>query len=264
MDLVESNIHFEELTSRHPWELSRLKVISSIVRKCYQDKKQDNLVVFDIGCGDTFIAENLSLQYPQITFYAIDTQFTDEQLAGYRKKYDRLGQKIHIYRTIEESSLNCPQEVSMVLLLDVVEHIENDEGFLRDLSEQQIVGKDTLLLLTVPAFQSLFCSHDVFLKHFRRYNLSRFSALLSRSGYCVETKGYFFSTLLVIRMLKVIKEKLFKPEASYGVGNWNGNKIIGKVIAEMLSIDYFLTSQLRKMRIYFPGLSIYSVCKKRV
>jgi hypothetical protein len=64
--------------------------------------------------------------------------------------------------------------------------------------------------------------------------------------------------------MQVIREKIFKPKLPQGIGNWKGSPMLGKLIYVSLVTDYFITSQLQKLRIRLPGLSIYTVCKKRV
>jgi len=54
-----------------------------------------------------------------------------------------------------------------VTLLDVLEHQEDDAGFIRDLVAKMEPG--SILLLTVPAMPSLWSQWDVALGHFRRY-----------------------------------------------------------------------------------------------
>lgn len=56
----------------------------------------------------------------------------------------------------------------MVLLLDVLEHVEDDKVFLSDLITSMKAGAS--LLLTVPAHMSLWTDHDVLSGHQRRYD----------------------------------------------------------------------------------------------
>ena len=55
-----------------------------------------------------------------------------------------------------------------VALLDVLEHQEDDKGFLRSLVDKMQPG--STLLLTVPALQGLWSQWDEALGHFRRYD----------------------------------------------------------------------------------------------
>ena len=87
------------------------------------------------------------------------------------------------------------------------------------------IDGNTRLLITVPAYQSLFSSHDSFLGHYRRYSNGSLRRLIERSGFKVLDIGYFFGSLLPVRILQVIKERLFglKPDQpTSGIVTWTG------------------------------------------
>ena len=56
-------------------------------------------------------------------------------------------------------------------MLDVLEHIENSKEFM--ISLNAILNNDGFIILGVPAYQSLWSTHDEKLLHFRRYNWSK-------------------------------------------------------------------------------------------
>ena len=60
MDLIENNTEVI-INNRHPWELARYKVIKeNIIKINRQIKKPTNIILVDIGCGDSFVIGNLS------------------------------------------------------------------------------------------------------------------------------------------------------------------------------------------------------------
>ena len=70
--------------SRHPWEQARLEFIH---KKVKIHLNHNNAPIFlDIGCGDTYVAEQLIERIPNATFYCIDNAFTEKQLIYYTKK----------------------------------------------------------------------------------------------------------------------------------------------------------------------------------
>ena len=61
--------------------------------------------------------------------------------------------------------------LEQAMLLDVLEHIENDKEFLILIKKKlKINGR---LLITVPAFEKLWSSEDDAAGHFRRYTIER-------------------------------------------------------------------------------------------
>lgn len=84
---------------------------------------------------------------------------------------------------------------NQVLLLDVLEHIENDEGFLSLLHRKMAWGG--ILLITVPAFQCLWSSEDDAAGHFRRYRKRKLMKLLMDNGFDILYCNYFMCFLFL-------------------------------------------------------------------
>jgi hypothetical protein len=115
----------------------------------------------------------------------------------------------------------------------------------------------------------LFCSHDNFLQHYRRYSNSQIVNLLKTTNYYIIANGYFFFILIFPRLVKIIKEKVFrfiKQNETTGTGltTWKGNKFVSSFIKNFLLFDYLITSSLLKIKIKVPGLSTFVICKKSV
>jgi 2-polyprenyl-3-methyl-5-hydroxy-6-metoxy-1,4-benzoquinol methylase len=89
----------------------------------------------------------------------------------------------------------------------VVEHIENDIGFLKHLWELLVPGG--MLYLTVPAYQFLWSQEDVEGGHFRRYTLSNIKKKMRHSGFDISYSTYIFSYLPIpIFLLRTLLNKL--------------------------------------------------------
>jgi SAM-dependent methyltransferase len=81
-----------------------------------------------------------------------------------------------------------PGSFDLVAALDVLEHIEEDEAALRALVEMARPGGR--IIVTVPAIQSLWGSHDRRLHHVRRYDRARLRRIARASGAEVEFETY--------------------------------------------------------------------------
>jgi SAM-dependent methyltransferase len=89
---------------------------------------------------------------------------------------------------------------------DVMEHIEDDQAFLENIN--RLLTHEGRIMLTVPAFQSLWSENDVQLGHFRRYTLGQLSTLLEKTGFRVTYATYFFSLVWAPMWLaRVLPEK---------------------------------------------------------
>lgn len=81
----------------------------------------------------------------------------------------------------------------LVLMMDVLEHVDDDVGLLRRYSENQKPGG--LVLITVPAFRFMWSGHDVFLEHRRRYTRRQIEHVVRDAGLEVVRSRYFFGLL---------------------------------------------------------------------
>jgi SAM-dependent methyltransferase len=91
-----------------------------------------------------------------------------------------------------------------VVLMNVLEHIEDDDGALRELSATLKPGGR--LVLWVPAFALLYSDFDRRIGHYRRYRMAGLKAQLSSAGYEVTDIRYVNSVgalawLVVARLL---------------------------------------------------------------
>jgi hypothetical protein len=261
MDLAEARAREYRTLVRHPWETARVDVVGRLIRR--HVRLDGDAIVMDIGCGDTFVVEQLAAVYSDAWFYAIDTAFTDELASYYRARLDNA-------RILPSPSLEALQPpprrpASLILLMDVIEHIDDDRAFLIDLGRRPFVDRETRFLVTVPAYQSLFSSHDAFLGHYRRYSNRTLRDRLEQSGLRILAMGYFFASLLPIRLLQVIKERLLglKPgRASTGLVTWRGSEASAAIMRNVLAMDARASMLLSAAGLTVPGLSNYAICVK--
>ena len=93
------------------------------------------------------------------------------------------------------------------MLLDVLEHIEDDEAFIRALFKE--MKPEGRLLITVPAMKVLWSSEDDEAGHFRRYDRRMLTNVLRKNGFKVIYCSYFYSWLMLpVFIVRVGMEKL--------------------------------------------------------
>jgi SAM-dependent methyltransferase len=83
----------------------------------------------------------------------------------------------------------------LILATDVIEHVDDDGTALREL--RRALAPNGTLLLTVPAFQSLWGLQDRVSMHKRRYRLRPLLDLLKRNGLAPR-RAYYFNYLLFV------------------------------------------------------------------
>ena len=92
-------------------------------------------------------------------------------------------------------------QVKVLLLLDVIEHIgENERGeFLQRLSRD--FPNSQYLLVTVPARREMWSNYDEYWRHYLRYNRPQLVAELNAGGFQAITTRYFFHWVYLAGML---------------------------------------------------------------
>lgn len=256
MDLLE--YRDSEDMERHPWETARFEVMLQLLSNTFNNK---SLSVADIGCGDTFVVNSLAERFPKFKYLAVDSAFTNADIDIFSKKFSE--KNIKLAKSVEAIN-TFTSKLDIVLLMDVIEHIENDVLFLQNIVKQDFIHEETLFFITVPAFQSLFTAHDKHLLHYRRYSRKALVETLRKSGLEIIDSGYFFTSLMKVRFLQKMLEKVFGEKEQKGLAEANFDKKKAKLIKSLLLLDFKITRFFHQYGIQIPGLSTYAICRKSI
>lgn len=143
--------------------------------------------ILDVGAGLGFFAGSLLESTNARSATCVDPGYPAD------RNDTRAGKPLLFRRSVERS------DADLVLLMDVIEHVEDDVGFVREYVDKVVPG--TRFIVTVPAFGWLWSSHDVFLGHFRRYTLTGIEHVIRTCGLTVEHGCYFYAFLLPLAVL---------------------------------------------------------------
>jgi hypothetical protein len=259
MDLRESGNTLVEIDRRHPWDLARIEVIKRVLRDCVELRAGDLIV--DVGCGDSFVAAQLAQSYPALTVHGIDTAFDDRLIDAFTRQLT--ARNVHLFRTLEEAASGVAhRKAAVILLLDVLEHVDDDVAFLKYVQASPLVDHRTRFVVSAPAFPFLFSMHDRLLGHYRRYSNTTLARQLRGSGLELDVIGYFFSSLLLPRLLQAVKEKIVGSEPRRTrVAAWEGPRFAQRLFARVLVLDFRASWTLRRWGVTLPGLSNLAVCR---
>lgn len=261
MDLIESGSNCVPVDHRHPWELARLEVIKRVLRERVELQAGD--LVLDVGCGDSFMAEQIALAYPAVTFCAIDTALDEQRLASFTGKLKVAN--LRLFRTLDEAEVEMRgREATLVLLLDVIEHVEDDVAFLKYLQASSLINPRAWYVVSVPAFAFLFSMHDAVLGHHRRYSTKTLQRHLTRAGLEPQLLCYFFSSLLLPRLTQVATERVLGKTSrrSTQVARWRGGKMLQSLMKMILVWDFSISWALYRRGVSLPGLSNLALCRR--
>jgi hypothetical protein len=260
MDLIEARRQGFLTLPRHPWERARLAVVTRLIAVHATIAPGD--IVIDVGCGDTFVVEALALRYPSAQFHAVDPAFTPELIDAFTGLI--AAPNLRLFASLDDVPAERP--ASLVLLMDVLEHVDDDIGLLQDLVSRRSFDRATRLVITVPSYPRLFCAHDRFLGHYRRYTDRRLLDLIHHVGFDAVTSGHVFTTLIPARMLQIVKERLIGTTAadSEGLANWRHGERLARLLGTVLEWDGRVGLTLNRLGLPLPGLSHFAICKRSV
>src|SRR5829696_9472271 len=94
----------------------------------------------------------------------------------------------------------------LITCLDVLEHIEDDRGALREL--RRVARPGAVLLVTVPAYPLLWSSHDELNRHCRRYTRPELLSRAREAGWRPLRTTHFNALLLPVAAVWRLGERL--------------------------------------------------------
>lgn len=104
----------------------------------------------------------------------------------------------------------------MILLMDVIEHLEDDLGFLQ--TSLQHLKPGGIVAINVPAHMALYSNYDKVAGHKRRYDSARISALFEKSNVTkLAIANWGFSLVPILAMRKLVL-RFTSEERTIGVG----------------------------------------------
>lgn len=155
-------------------------------------------VIFDIGGGNGFVSAGLQAD-------GWDSVVVEPGRRGALNARQR-GLKGIICSTLEDAEFR-DHSLPAIGVFDVIEHIQEERPFL--LTLRRLLMKDGRIYITVPAFNWLWSSDDVFAGHHRRYTLSSVRRALECAGLEVEFASYIFAFLpLPVFLVRSIPSRL--------------------------------------------------------
>lgn len=164
MQTAQFQLH-AEIEERHWWFLARRQIVRRLIGEVLPPSPQTTIV--DVGCGTGANIASLADAYRCV---GIDTSADAIRLARGRFPQVKFLQgfaPVDLGAEIDQARL--------VLMMDVLEHVDDDFALLGDMLSATQPG--TWFLLTVPADMSLWSQHDESFGHYRRYDLQRFRRL---------------------------------------------------------------------------------------
>ena len=134
--------------------------------------------ILEVGCGTGTFTRCFVRDADRILALDIDPRFVAEARAA-------LAHAPHVtVECADATATPLARDFDTVVLLDVLEHIADDVGFLRKLRETLRPGGR--IVIKVPAIPRLFCPMDAAIGHYRRYDRRTLARTLAEGGFALD------------------------------------------------------------------------------
>lgn len=172
------------------WFAHRNRVILDAIRRVVPPP----CLFLDIGGGNGFVTRAMvRAGYPSVMLEPSPAGAANARARGLT----------NVISAAFQPSLFKPGQVDIAGLFDVIEHVEDDVGFLRGVAT--ILRPGGVVAITVPAFQTLYSPDDAAAGHFRRHTRGTVTALLRAAGFQPLRTSYFMmATVLPVLLLRTI------------------------------------------------------------
>jgi SAM-dependent methyltransferase len=236
----QAYLDMADTESRHWWFLARREILSSLIDSL---NLPSDASILEIGCGT---GGNLEMLTEHGKLYAVEMDSTALNITA-----TKMTKKCDVRKGKFPDEIPFQQQFDLICMFDVLEHIDNDIDTL--LAAKNLLEKKGRIVLTVPAYQWLWSSHDEFLHHKRRYSATQLRDTAEQAGYKVIKLTYFNTFLFPLALTARLKDKLFRNTIA------SGTTIPTKSINNMLyNIFRAEKSLLNKLNMPF-GLSLLSI-----
>jgi SAM-dependent methyltransferase len=209
-----------EVEGTHWWFAGRRRIIAGFVEEICREIKDRRARILDVGCGTGANLELLD-QYGD----AEGVDISADALAFCRARgLDKVRLGAAEVLPYEEHSFD------LVTALDVVEHLDDDVGGLKEM--RRVLRPGGRALLFVPAFMFLWGVQDDVSHHRRRYTLKSLRRAVREAGFEVERATYanisFFAPILLGRAL--MRATGIRPASENNINVSALNGLLGRIL----------------------------------
>lgn len=137
------------------------------------------------------------------------------------------------------------------IALDILEHIDNDLLAAQNL--YRFIRPGGVCIITVPAYQWLWSTHDENCMHKRRYNKVMLRELLVKAGFHVAFISYYNTFLFPPAMLIRLISKIFRLDQTSSMENEFQDSLLNQILYRIFHLEQ---KWLCKGRTFPFGLSL--------
>ncbi|GAB7521231.1 hypothetical protein PBS_02140 [Paraburkholderia sp. 2C] len=228
-------LHEEAAGENHPIDVASRRNAIDEVRKSIRTSTP---VIMEIGCSSGFLIRELVAEFPSACVVGADVVKAPlYQLAG----------RLPGVPLIRFDLLQCPlpdQSVDVLIMLNVLEHIEDDVTALQ--RAFNLLKPGGVLIAEVPAGKHLYDSYDAELHHFRRYSASELADKLTRVGFSLSRRSHLgFLLFPAFAMVKLKNKRAPKRDEAAVVRDQAASTASSGVVKLAMELETRYLSNIR-------------------
>ncbi len=188
---------YKRLYREHWWWRSREEFLIRVIQGLCLPANPN---ILDLGCGDGLFFDRLAEFGGTIEGLESDPSLVSR---GTAERY-----RIHIGPLDRTFAPN--KRYTLILMLDVLEHLPNPEESLKQAVE--LLEPGGRLVLTVPAFRCLWTNHDDMNHHYTRFTKRSLATVAKSANLRIDRCQYFFHWLVPLKLIARLKERLIQSQ----------------------------------------------------
>jgi SAM-dependent methyltransferase len=191
---------------RHWWYRGRRRVLNSVLDRI---PLSPGCQLLDAGCGSGRELDELAARGR-----ATGVDLSEVSVASARARGH-----MDVHRAAIEELPFADATFDLVTCLDVIEHTPDDRIALAEL--RRVTRPRGVLVVTVPAYPSLWSTHDVVNRHFRRYRCASLRAAAAEAGWTVLRDTHFNAVLLAPATAPSRRARSWRSRRARSTGCWS-------------------------------------------
>ncbi len=210
-------------TLKHFWIRGRFR--ATMRNRALRDLKAARIL--EIGCGNGLVIQQFEKQ-PNIVVDGSDlNMFALEKVGAIKGSLYCLN--------IFDKPAELLNRYDAVLLMDVIEHIDDDAEFLR--AGTNYLKPGGLVVINVPALNTLFSKYDVAVGHKRRYDKKMIRKLFALCDIEEVSVRYWGFTLLPVAILRNVILKFTNEDRVISTGFRPPNSVLNWLMDKVFALE---------------------------
>ena len=229
---------FDIATSTHFWIRRRFEVMRRLADSVLRNSRR----AAEIGCGNGLLQRDIE------DYYGIPVAGFELNETALQKNVSRRS-PLYCYN-IHQRNPEFRAHFDLLLLCDVLEHIDDESEFLQSVKFH--LARSGTLLMNVPAHEFFFSDYDRAAGHIRRYSANQLTNVAERNGMKVRALTYWGLPLVPLLLLR----KAISMQRSNGKSGFDAR---GNTLNHLLSV----VARCEPLPQKFLGTSIMAVLENK-